>query len=165
MQANKTPGKKQSVELITDDDMSYLRKELLLLQDDITRSSDVLRYSLTKCQRLQLEKGLSPDELESFEALTSSFARLSDMIIQKAFRLIDAIDLEDRGTVRDRINRAEKKGLIQSADDFIEIRILRNEIAHEYKTASVYALFAKVMAWTPKLLECVARLNCYMENL
>lgn len=131
---------------------------------DLEKARDVLRYSYEKCQAIELMDGLSYDEQESFEALTSRFARLSDLIIQKIFRLLDILDLEEEGTIRDRINRAEKKGAIHSADDFIEIRILRNEIAHEYKSETIYAIFEKVLEYTPKLLESVETITAYARK-
>ncbi len=131
---------------------------------DLEKARDVLQYSYEKCRDRKLINGLSYEEQESFEALTSRFARLSDIIIQKIFRLLDILDLEDEGTIRDRINRAEKKGVIQSADDFIEIRILRNEIAHEYKSETIYTIFEKVLAYTPKLLESVDTIGIYVQR-
>ena len=111
-----------------------------------------------------MTEGLSDEEMESLEALTSRFSRLSDIIIQKVFRTIDILDLEDEGTVRDRINRAEKKGIIKSADDFIDIRILRNEIAHEYKAETIYAIFSKVSKLSPVLLESVNTIMTYSKK-
>jgi hypothetical protein len=102
---------------------------------------------------MSIEPGLPPASLESLEALTSRFARLCDIIIQKAFRLIEIFDLEEPGTVRDRINRAEKKELITSADQFISLRMLRNEIAHDYKTDTILSLFERVLEQTPILLQ------------
>ena len=131
---------------------------------DLEKARDVLHYSYEKCQSIELMDELSYEEEESFEALTSRFARLSDLIIQKTFRLLDILDLEDEGTIRDRINRAEKKGVIYSADDFIEIRILRNEIAHEYKSETIYAIFKKVLECTPKLLESVETIAVYAQK-
>lgn len=131
---------------------------------DLEKARDVLHYSYEKCHAIELMDGLSYDEQERFEALTGRFARLSDLIIQKTFRLLDILDLEDEGTIRDRINRAEKKGVIYSADDFIEIRILRNEIAHEYKSETIYAIFEKVLEYTPKLLESVETITAYAQK-
>ena len=96
--------------------------------------------------------------------MTSRFARLSDLLIQKIFRLIEQIDLEPGGTVRDRINKAEKKGLINSADDFVKIRILRNNIAHEYLPEEIRALFEKVLKYTPDILDSVKRVNDHCKN-
>ena len=99
--------------------------------------------------------------MERFEALAARFARLSDIMIQKVFRTLDAIDLEDRGTVRDRINRAEKRGVIESADNFVEIRMVRNEIAHEYKSETVLEIFERVLTLTPSLMKAVEGIETY----
>jgi len=98
--------------------MKAAKENLCLELDNLAKAKDALQYSFQKCQKIKLHEGLSYEELEGFEALTSRFARLSDIIIQKILRLLDFIDLEDVGTVRDRINRAEKKGVILSADGF-----------------------------------------------
>lgn len=94
---------------------------------------DTLAYSLKLCQKIGLKEAYTLDELDRFEALTSRFARLSDLLTHKLLRLIDEMDLETPGTVRDRIHRAEKKSVIASSDDLIMCRVLRNEIAHEYR--------------------------------
>ncbi|MHC4269489.1 MAG: hypothetical protein ACYSTS_13600 [Planctomycetota bacterium] len=89
---------------------------------------------------------------------------MSDMLIQKVFRLIDKIEFDDEGTIRDRINRAEKKGLIESADTFIQIRIVRNDIAHEYHTENLKDIYKKVLELTPYLLNCVERIIVYCKK-
>jgi hypothetical protein len=137
-----------------------LRQELAALEN----ARDILRYSYEKCSRIGVKKNFSYEDLESFEALTSRFARLSDIIIQRILRLFDTLDLEEPGTVRDRINRAEKKGVVESAGQFIQIRILRNEIAHEYKPETIHDIFEHVMKLTPVLLESVDRISAYSER-
>ena len=131
---------------------------------ELSKASEVLRYSLKKCSSIELNNELNPMDLESFEALTSRFARLSDIIIQKILRYFDILDLEEKGTVRDRINRAEKRQVIESADDFIQIRILRNEIAHEYQSETIYMIFEKVVELTPVLLKSVDSLTTYANK-
>lgn len=137
-----------------------LQKELKLLDD----ATEVLRYSFDKCTRIGLKQAYQPEELESFESFTGRFARLSDILIQKIFRLIDEIDLETQGTIRDRINRAEKKELIDSSDTFVEIRMVRNDIAHEYLPEAIHETFAKVLELTPALLDSVERVNAYSHR-
>lgn len=142
---------------MTDNLRLLLAKELSILSD----VADVLIYSFNKCSRIGIRKHYQPEELESFESLTSRFARLSDILIQKLFRLVDEIDLETQGTVRDRINRAEKKELIASADAFVEIRMVRNDIAHEYLPEALQEIFGKVLQLTPALLDGVERTKKY----
>ena len=102
--------------------------------------------------------------MESFEALTSRFVRLSDIIVQKVLRTLDILDLDDEGTVRDRINRAEKKGIVESADSLVDVRVLRNEIAHEYKSEVIYSIFSQVLEHVPFLLESVENIKNYAEK-
>jgi len=137
-----------------------LKEELELLE----KAADILSYSFEKCKKIGIKEEYDYDELDRFESLTGRFARLSDLLIQKIFRLIDRIDLEPGGTIRDRINRAERKGLINRADDFVKIRIVRNDIAHEYLPEEIKALFKKVLKFTPDLLDSVKRVNEYCKN-
>ncbi len=131
---------------------------------DLQQGRDALLYSYNRCRSLAIETGMENETMERFEALTARFARLSDIMIQKVFRTLDALDLEDRGTVRDRINRAEKRKVIESADRCIEIRMLRNEIAHEYKRQTILEIFQRVLSLTPFLMSAVDSIEAYSEK-
>lgn len=137
---------------MTEELKKLLEKELQLLDD----ASQVLGYSFAKCRNIGIKDDYTPEELESFESLCSRFARLSDIMTRKIFRLLAEIALEQPGTVRDRINRAEKWNLIESAETFVDIRIVRNDIAHEYLPEAILDIFKKVLALTPSLLRGVA---------
>ncbi|PVZ71639.1 hypothetical protein [Pelagibaculum spongiae] len=141
---------------MTEKKIALLKQHLLQMH----KAADRLRWSFGRCQLLDVHK-LSAEDEEKFETLTARFARLSDILIQKQLRLIDELDLESAGTVRDRINRAEKKGLIDSARDFIVIRELRNAIAHEYEDQALEQIHQQVMQYTPMLLEVPERVEAY----
>lgn len=145
---------------MTDQMQLLLENELKLLND----ARDVLLYSFNKCNAIGKKNSYEPEELESFESLTGRFARLSDIVIQKIFRLVDELDLDTQGTIRDRINRAEKKELIVSSDVFVEIRMIRNEIAHEYIPEAIHDIFGKVLDLTPHLLDGVERTVKYCSK-
>ena len=144
--------------------MKNIKEALKAELNNLEKARDVLSYSYEKCTKIGVRADLSNDELEAFEALSARFARLSDIVIQKVIRYLDALDLEDTGTVRDRINRAEKKELINSSEDFVQIRMLRNEIAHEYKPDTIYEIFERVLALTPILLEAVDRIHTKIKQ-
>jgi hypothetical protein len=142
---------------VTDQMKLLLVKELKVLCD----AREVLEYSLNKCSAIGIKESYEPEELESFESFTGRFARLSDILIQKIFRLVDELDLDSQGTIRDRINRAEKKELIASSDVFVEIRMIRNDIAHEYLPEAIRDIFEKVLLLTPHLIDGVERTIAY----
>ncbi|RJP27552.1 MAG: hypothetical protein C4527_13240 [Candidatus Omnitrophota bacterium] len=140
---------------------------LLYLQEQLERletAGKIFAYSWECCQKIEEKKDYSHRELDQIDAFTSRFARLSDLVIQKLFRLINQIDLEEEGSIRDRINLAEKKGLIQTADCFIQIRILRNEIAHEYLPDAMIQIFKKCKEYAPYLLDSIRRINEYCQK-
>lgn len=145
---------------MTANERVLLKEQWVLLE----KSAEVLRYSMQRCIEIQHQQSFSNQDLERFESLTGRFARLSDLLIQKIFRLIDRLDLEDQGSVRDRIHRAEKKGLIASAEQFILIRELRNTIAHDYDPVATEQIFATVLAFCPDLLETVERVKQYISR-
>lgn len=137
-----------------------LVRELKVLEG----AKEVLIYSFNKCIAIGIKDTYEPEELESFESFTGRFARLSDILIQKIFRLVDELDLDAQGTIRDRINRAEKKELIASSDIFVEIRMVRNDIAHEYLPEAIHDIFGKVLSLAPHLLDGVERTIMYCNK-
>jgi len=127
---------------------------LLASEIDLLKNAMIIcKYSFDKSKEIGIKQDYSQEELVEFEALTGRFSRLSDILIQKIFRLIDEIELESEGTIRDRINRAEKKGFIKNAETLIEIRTLRNEIAHEYIPEAIKEIYVEVLNFCPFLLE------------
>jgi len=140
--------------------VEVLAETLRQLED----SASWLRRSLKRCQKASGKRDLSAADLDAFEALTSRYARLSDMILQKLFRGLDRLELEDGGTLLDALNRAEKRGLVDSAAAFREIRELRNEIAHEYAQEDLRDLFESVLQHSPALLEIIRRAHEYARR-
>ena len=142
------------------DEKQLLQRELQVLD----KATQMLNHSYASCREIESQKSYSLSELDLFDALTSRFARLSDIIIRKMFRLIDRLDIELEGTVRDSINRAEKKGLIDNADQFGKIREIRNIIAHEYLLEDMSQLYLEVVKGTPILIDVVSKIKKYCDR-
>ncbi|HZX21874.1 MAG TPA: hypothetical protein VFF25_05740 [Clostridia bacterium] len=143
------------------DEKQLLAEELELLE----YANDMLTYSYNTCKSIGTREDYTFGELDKFEALTSRFARTSDMLIQKIFRLIDIIELERPGSVIDRINSAEKRGLISSSEAFKDIRYLRNDISHEYIPTAIEQMFEKVLELTPYIIDSVERVKKYSKAI
>ena len=145
---------------MTENEKKLLQKEL----QNLERAAKVLSEILSICNSIGLKKEYSLVELIHLEALTSRFARLSDLLIRKIFRLIDQLDYEPQETIRDSINRAEKIGIIDDANSFAEIRETRNAIAHEYLLEDLSQLYKGVFTHTPILLDTVQRVKNYCKR-
>ncbi len=146
--------------------MKRNEKELLTEEINLLKgANEILKYSYKTCSNIGIKEEYTFDELDRFEALTSRFSRASDILIQKVFRLIDIIELEGRGTVIDRINRAEKRNIIENAEQLKKIRRLRNDIAHEYLPEVVSEIFKEVLGMAAPLIGDIEKTIEYASKL
>lgn len=143
------------------------REKIELLQEELTGlqlAAGHLEYSIERCINLIGQEDIPPEQLERLESLTSRFARLADLLIQRIFRLIDDIELTSGGTILDRIYRAEKRNWAD-ASEMIKIRELRNLIAHEYSNEKMSEIYEAVISLSPSLLVAVPKVIAYANNL
>lgn len=75
---------------------------------------------------------LSTQQLAFLDMVTLRFGKLQDIIGSKIMPLILEILAEDAVTFIDKLNKLEKLGYVSSADWWLELRELRNQIAHDY---------------------------------
>lgn len=140
----------------------------LLLESNLEllrRALPSFTMSLEKCCGIDLSDGISFDEEESFDALTSKFSRISDIFTQKALKSVILMLREDAPTFIDRMNLCEKLGILPSAEQMISIRDLRNLIAHEYVAENVLEIYRETLGLSAKLLEAIAQADRYIGNL
>jgi len=130
----------------------------------LNMSADWVRYSYKQAAAIEPKDEYTVEEFDKLEILTSRYARTTDMLVNKVLRSIDVVELEDIGTIIDIMNRAEKRGIVPSAELLRIIKDLRNNIAHEYKITEITAFFADVLKYTPVLLEIIQNTNVYCER-
>lgn len=148
-----------------------LIKNLAKLCKTIEDATQILEKSYEETKNLDLNKYETAEEIEwetlkDIEMLCSRFSRLSDIYIQNLLRLIDELELIYEGSIIDRLNRAEKRELISSAEIFIEIRGLRNDISHEYLPEVLIDIFKDSIKYSPELIKaCKKAVNYAKERL
>ena len=128
--------------------LEILQQNLISLERSLFR----LNGSFEKAKSIELAGEISDDDFDILENLTSRFSRTVDLIVNKLFRSIDSVELEDAGTLIDVVNRAEKRGIIHSSLKVRRLKDLRNEIVHEYETEDLAALFERTLESTPEVL-------------
>ena len=84
----------------------------------------------TLAQAMQLEE--NTDLAERVEAFVGRFGRLQDTVGDKLLPLLLAALGEKTSAAIDNLDRAERLGLLSSADEWIVMRNLRNQMVHEY---------------------------------
>jgi hypothetical protein len=150
--------------------MSISKKRKLLLSQMneyialLDKSVAALLYSYKKCSAIKLEPKFDLEQQESFEALTSRFARTSDILTQKVFKTLFILLQEDTKTIIDAANFLEKIEIIENADDLLNIREIRNQIAHEYVESNIRALFHDVLRYAPLLEKIIENFIEYFNK-
>lgn len=73
-----------------------------------------------------------PDLAERVEAFVGRFGRLQDTVGDKLLPLLLIALGERTSAAIDNLDRAEQLGLLQSTDEWMVMRNLRNQMVHEY---------------------------------
>ena len=96
----------------------------------ITTDQRLFGSPFTLAQAARLEE--DPDMAERVEAFVSRFGRLQDTLGDKLLPLLLAALGEKPSAAIDNLDRAERLGLLKSADEWMTMRNLRNQMVHEY---------------------------------
>ena len=75
---------------------------------------------------------IDPTLAERLDAFVARFGRLQDTVGDKLLPALLAALAEKIGPAIDNLDKAEKLGLLESADGWMEMRRLRNQMVHEY---------------------------------
>jgi uncharacterized protein with HEPN domain len=145
------------------------KRKLLLTQFNenlvlLHKSVIALDYSYDKCRAIGEKEKFDLEQQESFEALTARFARTSDILTQKVFKTLFILLQENIKTIIDAANLLEKLAVLESADDLLNVRELRNQIAHEYVESDVKALFFDVLRYVPEIKKIINNVTAYYHK-
>ncbi len=144
-------------------ELTYFREQWGLTQKMVV----VLRYSVECATPIveQLENHpqleISAEQSQILEALTARFARLTDILTQKVLRAVDALELVDEGSLLDRFNRVEKRGIAR-AEELVRMRQLRNRIAHDYALSDLIQLHQEAFHQCDSLFKMIDALGEYV---
>lgn len=145
------------------------KRQLLLAQldqslKDLDKAAKAMAYSKQKAIAIGEKDGYNLEEQEVFEALTARFARASDIFTQRALRTLFALLQENPQTKIDAANLAEKMGIVADANTLLNVRELRNQIAHEYVRSDLIGFFMEVLHYVPELEKIIESLNNYCKR-
>jgi len=127
-------------------------------------SLGTLQLSVNKCQSIGQKENYSFEELESFDSLTSKFSRTYDIFTQKVMRTLWMLLHEPFVPFIDMVNKGEKISMLHSADVLIEIRDLRNQIAHEYIPEAIRDLVPEVIELSSDLTKNITYCKQFMQQ-
>lgn len=127
--------------------------KLTFLKRVIEKEIDLVEYAAQEAfaESLEISKiealDKYPELALKFEAFTSRFCRLQDTVGDKMLPAVLKMLEEPKSPVLDNLNKAESYGWLASAQEWLALRQLRNQMVHEYIEDSELFLSALVTAY------------------
>lgn len=104
-----------------------VQKEIELVE---YAGSEAFLHGLDQTQIQNLDT--NPNLALKLEAFTSRFCRLQDTVGDKLLPALLAAMQEPKAPFLDNLNKAESFGWLDSVEDWVALRQLRNQMVHEY---------------------------------
>lgn len=120
---------------MTKEDSQKILQRLLRI---VGKETHYLNRTTQKLQKLTLNlawiNSLEDDDAnnELLDAFVSRYGRLQDTLGNKLLPALLTANLEKTGSQLDNLLLAEKLGWVDSMDDWVDLRDLRNKLIHEY---------------------------------
>ena len=105
-----------------------------------------------------------PDISERLEAFVGRFGRLQDRVMDKLIPRLLGLAGESVASAIDNLNKAERLGLVDSPDDWVSMRQLRNRLVHEYMDdATEFAgVLQQAIQLSVQLIDAVSRFGQFV---
>ena len=148
------------------EDMSERQRRLIgSAAGKATAAAALVGASLAKVPAYSEEEDYSADEREPYDALTDRFIRAVEMCLQ-FFRRFERLEFgEESLTLRDRLNRMERLGLITSVELWMKMRDVRNRAVHDYQPDQLKRMYDDMMEiFGPELLGCAGEIEKVLER-
>ena len=113
-------------------------------------------------------KQLTPVELAIFDQFIVRFSKLQDAMGAKLFPAV--LDLtKEQGELSafiDKLNRLEKIGAIDSSNEWLQLREMRNQFAHDYPEDPEIqtSLLNKALSMSDQMLAILHRVSAFAER-
>lgn len=129
----------------------------------VSLASSLYLHSAEKLPAFDPKRPYSPDELEPYDALVTRFERAVEVFL-KFFRTVESFETADTGsTVRDCLGLMCKLRLTEQVDVWMEMREVRNRIAHDYLPEKVHGIYALLIdSYRPVIGKAVEAARRYM---
>lgn len=122
------------------------------------------KKSLEKTKQIKDIKNVNEEQLGTMEVLASRYSRSIDILINKLLRSLDYLEFEDISRKLDIIIRAEKRGFVKDFNILIEMKDLRNELAHEYIEENFKEKVKEIIEKSKELIEIINKIEDYVKN-
>lgn len=133
--------------------------------NDWQASCDLLKDSLGRYVPYTCLKKYTSQELEFYDSLSFRYTKA----LETAFYFFRSLELELNGKsgefLRDQLLEMEKLNIIDSTDEWMQARQLRNKITHAYEPEELEEIFKNVIFHARKILGALPHAQEHVRKL
>lgn len=89
----------------------------------------------------------TPEGIDQLESFISKFFRMQDTFMDKLVPVYLRLHGEVVATATDNLHHMERLGIVEQADAWIDMRILRNRLAHKYMIKNYSSISCRQRHW------------------
>lgn len=133
--------------------------------EDIEKAASLLGGSVKKYKPYSPGTQYTPRQLEYYDALSFRYEKTIEVALYFFRSLESYLYSAESDTLRNRLLTMEKIGVIDSAEKWLEARLLRNRVAHAYPPVELKSIYAKIIRFSGFILTDLKRAGTYVRKL
>lgn len=143
-----------------------MQKEFILQNfKDLQKAAALLAGSVKKYKPYSPKAKYTPKQMEYYDALSFRYEKTVEVALYFFRSLESYLYSAESDTLRNRLLTMEKLRVIDSAERWFEVRLLRNRVAHAYLPAELKVIYAKIIAFSGLILKDFKQAEAYIAKL
>jgi hypothetical protein len=133
--------------------------------NDLKKAVYLLKASIKKFKPYKVRKIYTPVELEYYDSLAFRFEKTVELFLHffKGLELYHSGKISD--TLRDRLLLIQKLKIIDGIDFWIEARLLRNKVAHDYLPEQLKDIYHEIYKKSNSMLTYMSNIETHMKTV
>jgi hypothetical protein len=143
-----------------------MQSELILREfNDLKKAAYLLESSIRKFKPYAVGKIYTPVELEYYDSLAFRFEKAVELFLHffKGLESYQSGKVSD--TLRDRLLLMQKLKIIDNTDFWIEARLLRNKVAHDYLPEQLKDIYQEIFKKSKTMLIYMRNIKTHMKTV
>lgn len=143
-----------------------MQNDLILKEfNDLKKGVYLLKSSIKKFKPFKVRKTYTPLELEYYDSLAFRFEKAVELFLHffKGLELYHSGKVSD--TLRDRLLLMQKLKIIDGIDFWIEARLPRNKVAHDYLPEQLKDIYQEIFKKSKAMLKYMSNIEKHMPTV
>ena len=143
-----------------------MQSDLILKEfNDLKKAVYLLKSSIRKFKPYKVRKNYTPVELEYYDSFAFRFEKSVELFLHFFKGLESYLSGKISDTLRDRLLFIQKLNIIDSIDFWIEARLLRNKVTHDYLPEQLKDIYQEIHKKSKSMLIYMSNIEKHMKTV